>query len=106
MYTERVCAPTGSPDVLELLEIDRPVAADDEVLVRVRAASVNEKTSVVAQEGNTGGRFVSRKSRRATGRCVFAWSPHVGVGIEKADDARDDLAILSLVSSTVVTTLA
>jgi NADPH:quinone reductase-like Zn-dependent oxidoreductase len=31
----------GSPDVVELREIDRPAAADDEVLVRVRAASVN-----------------------------------------------------------------
>jgi NADPH:quinone reductase-like Zn-dependent oxidoreductase len=31
----------GSPDVLELQEIDKPVAADDEVLVRVRAASLN-----------------------------------------------------------------
>jgi NADPH:quinone reductase-like Zn-dependent oxidoreductase len=31
----------GSPDVLELREIDRPIAKDDEVLVRVRAASVH-----------------------------------------------------------------
>jgi len=31
----------GSPDVLELAQIDKPVAADDEVLVRVHAASVN-----------------------------------------------------------------
>lgn len=31
----------GSPDVLELREIDRPVAADDEVLVHIHAASVN-----------------------------------------------------------------
>ena len=31
----------GSPDVLELKEIDKPVAGDDEVLVRVHAASVN-----------------------------------------------------------------
>jgi NADPH:quinone reductase-like Zn-dependent oxidoreductase len=31
----------GSPDVLELREIDTPVVADDGVLVRVRAASVN-----------------------------------------------------------------
>jgi len=31
----------GSPDVLELREIDRPITRDDEVLVRVRAASVH-----------------------------------------------------------------
>jgi NADPH:quinone reductase-like Zn-dependent oxidoreductase len=31
----------GSPDVLELQEIDKPNVTDDEVLVRVRAASVN-----------------------------------------------------------------
>jgi NADPH:quinone reductase-like Zn-dependent oxidoreductase len=31
----------GSPDVLELTDIDKPEPADDEVLVRVHAASVN-----------------------------------------------------------------
>ena len=31
----------GSPDILELTEIDKPEPADDEVLVRVHAASVN-----------------------------------------------------------------
>jgi NADPH:quinone reductase-like Zn-dependent oxidoreductase len=31
----------GSPDVLELEDIDKPVAAADEVLVRVHAASIN-----------------------------------------------------------------
>jgi NADPH:quinone reductase-like Zn-dependent oxidoreductase len=31
----------GSPDVLRLREVDKPVAADHEVLVRVHAASVN-----------------------------------------------------------------
>ena len=33
----------GSPDVLELRDVDKPVAADNEVLVRVRAASVNAR---------------------------------------------------------------
>src|SRR5512146_2547320 len=31
----------GTPDVLELRELERPEPADDEVLVRVRAASVH-----------------------------------------------------------------
>jgi NADPH:quinone reductase-like Zn-dependent oxidoreductase len=31
----------GSPDVLELKDIDKPMVNDDSVLVRVRAASVN-----------------------------------------------------------------
>jgi NADPH:quinone reductase-like Zn-dependent oxidoreductase len=31
----------GSPDVLELREIDKPVVMDDDVLVRVHAAAVN-----------------------------------------------------------------
>ena len=31
----------GSPDLLELREVDEPVAGDDQVLVRVRAASVH-----------------------------------------------------------------
>jgi NADPH:quinone reductase-like Zn-dependent oxidoreductase len=31
----------GSPDVLELKDIDRPVVKDDEVLVRVRATAIN-----------------------------------------------------------------
>jgi NADPH:quinone reductase-like Zn-dependent oxidoreductase len=31
----------GSPDGLELLEIERPVAGDDQVLIEVRAASLN-----------------------------------------------------------------
>jgi NADPH:quinone reductase-like Zn-dependent oxidoreductase len=36
-----VCDRYGSPDVLELKEIDKPMPGDDQVLVRVQAASVN-----------------------------------------------------------------
>ena len=31
----------GSPDVLECVDIEKPTPADDEVLIKVRAASVN-----------------------------------------------------------------
>lgn len=36
-----VCSSYGRPDVLELAEVEKPVLADDLVLVKVRAASVN-----------------------------------------------------------------
>ena len=34
----------GSPDVLQLKEVDKPVLKDNDVLVRVRAAAVNHST--------------------------------------------------------------
>ena len=36
-----VCSSYGRPDVLELAEVEKPALADDLVLVKVRAASVN-----------------------------------------------------------------
>jgi NADPH:quinone reductase-like Zn-dependent oxidoreductase len=36
-----VCHNDGSPDVLKYEEIEKPIAADNEVLVKIRAASVN-----------------------------------------------------------------
>lgn len=53
-----VCRRYGSPDVLEIEEVDIPVLADDRVLVRVKASSMNpaDKYSVrgplVARIGN------------------------------------------------------
>ena len=32
----------GSPDVLELIEVDKPSVADDEILVKVHAASIQQ----------------------------------------------------------------
>ncbi len=36
-----VCTKYGSPDVLELKEVEKPIPKDDEVLVKVHAASLN-----------------------------------------------------------------
>jgi hypothetical protein len=36
-----VQAKYGSPDVLQVREINKPVAKNDQVLVRVRAAAIN-----------------------------------------------------------------
>ncbi len=36
-----VCRNYGSPDVLQYEEIEKPIAGDNEVLIKVRAASVN-----------------------------------------------------------------
>jgi len=36
VYTEY-----GSPDVLQLKEVEKPIPRDDEVLIKVHAASIN-----------------------------------------------------------------
>lgn len=38
-----VCTRYGSPDVLQLQEIEKPVAQDDEVVIQVHAASLNSR---------------------------------------------------------------
>ena len=42
----------GGPEVLNLVEIERPTPAPDEILVRVYATSVNPADYVIRQGGN------------------------------------------------------
>jgi len=36
-----ICPRYGSPDVLQLREVENPVPQEDEVLIRIHAASIN-----------------------------------------------------------------
>jgi len=38
-----VCPKYGSPDVLQLQEVANPAPKDDEVLIRIHAASINSR---------------------------------------------------------------
>ena len=40
----------GSPDVLQVAEVEKPVPKDNEVLVRVRAASLNSLEAVIIRD--------------------------------------------------------
>jgi len=44
-----ICTKYGSPDVLKLEEIQKPIPSDDEVLVEVHAASVNYNTLILVK---------------------------------------------------------
>jgi NADPH:quinone reductase-like Zn-dependent oxidoreductase len=36
-----ICTKYGSPDVLQLQDVAKPAAQDDEVLIKIHAASIN-----------------------------------------------------------------
>lgn len=56
----------GSPDVLELRELDRPVPGDGQVLVRVHAASVNARDWHILRGDPYVARLMDRK--------IFGWN--------------------------------
>jgi NADPH:quinone reductase-like Zn-dependent oxidoreductase len=60
----------GAPnDVLELKDIDKPVVKDDEVLVRVHAASIHVGNWVAVR----GVPYIMRPITGLRGPCSFRW---------------------------------
>ena len=57
----------GPPEVLRLEEVDRPVPAEDEVLVRVRATTVNRFDTATREANRRSGLVISWISRLVSG---------------------------------------
>lgn len=74
----------GSTDVLELEEIDKPVPGDDEVLVRVHAASLNMADLDYMRGMPRSARLATglrRPKNRALGLDVAGWVEAVGINV-------------------------
>jgi NADPH:quinone reductase-like Zn-dependent oxidoreductase len=57
----------GPPDVLRLEDVERPVAADDEVLIRIHATTVNRMDCATREANRRSGLAVSLLSRLVSG---------------------------------------
>jgi len=57
----------GPPDVLRIAEVDRPVPGDDEVLVRIHAATVNRSDAHTREANRSNGPVVMLISRLVSG---------------------------------------
>jgi NADPH:quinone reductase-like Zn-dependent oxidoreductase len=74
----------GSPEVLKLREIERPVVADNEVLIRVRAASVNAFDSHMVHGPRVFGMLLGvTTKRRVRGVDVAGEVVAVGKGVTR-----------------------
>jgi NADPH:quinone reductase-like Zn-dependent oxidoreductase len=38
-----ICTKYGSPDVLQIREVEKPAPTDDEILIKIHAASINAR---------------------------------------------------------------
>ncbi len=65
----------GPPEVLRVDDVERPVPADDEVLVRVHASTVTRGDAMGVRTGSTGSPASSRASAARGGRASARSSP-------------------------------
>ena len=94
-----VCTKYGPPDVLQLSEVEKPVPKDDEVLVRVHAASVN-KFDWIAMRGKPflirlSGFGLLKPKKRIPGADVAGRVEAVGKNVKQlkpGDEVFGDLA--------------
>ena len=63
----------GSPDILRFEEIDKPTPADNEVLIRVRAASVNPLDWKLMKGGRSSFDHCSGSANRKSNDPVLMW---------------------------------
>src|SRR3979409_1836275 len=62
-----VYAKYGPPDVLRLADVERPIPADNEVLVRVNATTVNRFDTATREANRRSGLTISLMSRLVSG---------------------------------------
>ncbi len=90
----------GSPDVLELKEVEKPTPKDDEVLVEVHAASINDWDWGLLQGTTFLGRFVAgggllKPKHKILGSDIAGRIEAVGKNVEKfqpGDEVYGDLS--------------
>ncbi len=90
----------GPPDVLELQEVEKPTPKDDEVLVEVHAASINDWDWGLLQGTTFLGRFVAgggllKPKHKILGSDIAGRIEAVGKNVEKfqpGDEVYGDLS--------------
>ena len=63
----------GPPGVLRLEEVERPMPADDQVLVQVRATTVTQTDCPIRRRRPFMWRFSPRSSGRSGGSSAWSW---------------------------------
>jgi NADPH:quinone reductase-like Zn-dependent oxidoreductase len=86
----------GPPDVLRLEEVERPVPKDDEVLIKIRATTVNRTDSGLRSAEYFISRFVTglrRPKRRILGMELAGEVEAVGAGVSQFEAGDEVIGV-------------